>query len=205
MLVEGHRYAERLLPGHLPYGLRVVSITRPLQGSTGREPRLPPTMVALDAHVRAIRVQARTESAPEDVRWWKTPTAPLAGPCSIHTSGLPALRPQWGHVAAAIHSYPGRIVGRAFFSCIDTEYDLHNWPIDAAILLDAAHPAGTPAAIPGFTPVPGSPSVFNARGDGFHGEQTATRAGNAWLLVAGGSGVHQRIAVLHHLTVTVHA
>ena len=98
-------------------------------------------------------------------------------------------------VAPAIRALPGQLVGRAFFSCIDTEYYLRGWPLDAAILLDAAKPGATPAAIPGLTPVKGEHAYFNGPGD-FKGELIATRYGNAWLIVAGGSGLAQRVHVL---------
>jgi hypothetical protein len=124
------------------------------------------------------------------------------GPCSLRAGGLPGLATQWSHVAGAITPFPGKLVGRSFFSCIDTEYYLHRWPLDAAILLDAAHPGTRPAAIPGLTPVRGEHGYFNGPGD-FEGELTATRVGNAWLVVAGGSGLAQRMQVLHHLTPTV--
>jgi hypothetical protein len=93
-------------------------------------------------------------------------------------------------------------VGHAFFSCIDTEYNLNHWPLDAAILLDAAHPGAPPAPIPGLIPVPGARGLMNGPGD-FKGELTATRRGNAWIVVAGGSGLAQRITVLHHLTAAI--
>jgi hypothetical protein len=110
--------------------------------------------------------------------------------------------PQWSHLASAIRPFPGKLVGRAFFSCIDTEYYLQHWPLDAAILLDAAHPGVPPAAIPGLTAVAGQRGYFNGPGD-FKGELTATRFANAWLVVAGGSSLAQRIDVLRHLTPTV--
>jgi hypothetical protein len=99
----------------------------------------------------------------------------------------------------AVRPFPEQIIGRAFLSCVDTEYYLHGWPLDAAILLDAAHPGSSPAAIAGLKAVPGAPGFFNGPGD-FHGDLTATRHGNAWLVVAGGSGPAQRILVLRHLT-----
>ncbi len=109
---------------------------------------------------------------------------------------------KWSHVASEIASYPGVIVGRAFFSCIDTEYYLRESSLDVAILLDAQRPGRSPAAIPGLLPVPGKPGYVNGPGD-FKGELTATRHGNAWLVVAGGSGLAQRLTVLSHLKVTV--
>jgi hypothetical protein len=79
---------------------------------------------------------------------------------------------------------------------------LLHWPLDAAILLDAAHPGAIPAAIPGLTLVPRAAGFFNGPGD-FKGELTATRHGNTWLVVAGGSNLAQRIEILRHLTPTV--
>jgi hypothetical protein len=94
------------------------------------------------------------------------------------------------------------IVGRTFYSCIDTEYYLHNWPIEAAVLLDAEHPGRRPAPIPGLGPLAGAAGIFNG-GGGFHGAETAVREGSAWLLVAGGSGLAQRLRVLAHLHASV--
>ena len=137
-----------------------------------------------------------------NVRWWKKPERPAAGPCRIRAHGLPALEGEWGHVASAIRPYPARIIGRAFFSCIDTEYYLHNWPLDTAILLDAQHPGRPPAPIPDMRAIPHEPGLYDSPG-GWEGEITAVRRGNAWLVVAGGSGLHQREEVLRHLHTTV--
>lgn len=137
-----------------------------------------------------------------NVRWWEKPQPLPPGPCEIRARGLPALEPEWGHVAATIRPYPAKIIGRAFFSCTDTEYYLHKWPLETAILLDAQHPGRPPASIPGMKPVKGTASMVNAPGD-WHGEITATRHRNAWLVVAGGSGLHQRIEVLRHLSANV--
>jgi hypothetical protein len=137
-----------------------------------------------------------------NVRWWQKPQPLAAGPCQIHARGLRALEPEWGHVAATIRPWPAKIVGRTFFSCIDTEYYLHNWPLETSILLDAQHPGRQPAAIPGMKPLSGTAGLFNAPGD-WHGELTASRLGNAWLVVSGGNGLSQRIQVLRHLSASV--
>jgi hypothetical protein len=136
------------------------------------------------------------------VRWWQKPQPLPPGPCQIHADGLPALEPEWGHVAATIRPYPAKIIGRAFFSCIDTEYYLHKWPLESAILLDAQHPGRSPAPIPEMKPVTGATGVFNAPGD-WHGEVTAIRHRNSWLVVAGGRGLSQRVEVLRHLSASV--
>ena len=75
--------------------------------------------------------------------------------------------------------------------------------LDAAVLLDAAHPgARFPAAIPGLKPIPGSAGYFDGPGN-FHGDFTAVRRGKLWLVVAGAKNSAQRLAVLRHLTATV--
>lgn len=85
---------------------------------------------------------------------------------------------------------------------MDTEYYLNHGPLDTAMLLDAAHPDTPPTAIPGLTPARGEPGFYNGPGN-FKGELTATRRGNTWLVIAGGSSLTQRIEVLRHLTDTV--
>ncbi len=137
-----------------------------------------------------------------NARWWQSPSTPPAGPCQLDAAGVSGLTAQWGQIAASIKPYPRKIIGRAFFSCASTEYYLHRWPLETAILLDAQHPGSPPAAIPGMHAVPGAPGVYEARG-AFDGDLTARRQGNAWLVVAGGSGLEQRLEVLRHLTTTI--
>jgi hypothetical protein len=201
ILVSGRGHVRTLtLPG-LPYGLRAARIVIPLRirthpgGRRGLASLPEPKLAALDVRGQVIAHRAVRESP--------TPLSRSGrGPCSLRAGGLSGLTAQWSHVASVIRPFPGRPIGRGFFSCIDTEYYLHKWPLDAAILLDAAHPGTVPAAIPGLEPVLGERGYFNGRGD-FKGELTATRFGNAWLVVAGGSGLAQRIEVLRHLTPTV--
>jgi hypothetical protein len=208
ILVNDRRRVPTSVPPGLPYGLRAARIQlrvprtlRPIRVTNTptlrhvTPPPPEPTIVALDRQGRPIPnriVRGRIER----------PNISGRGPCALRASGLPGLAPQWSHLASAIRPFPGKLVGRAFFSCIDTEYYLQHWPLDAAILLDATHPGAVPAAIPGLTPVSGAPGFFNGPGD-FKGELTATRDGNTWLVVAGGRNLAQRIEVLHHLTPTV--
>jgi hypothetical protein len=188
------------LPG-LPYGLRAARIVVPFMGRHTAAGRVvfpapaEPSLTPLNSVGRPIASALVRPSA-------QTPALAARGPCALKAGGVPGLAPKWSHVASELAPYRGALVGRAFFSCIDTEYFLHNWPLDAAILLDAAHPGSAPAAIPGLSPVPGRAGYLNGPGD-FKGELTATRRGNAWLVVAGGSGLAQRIDVLSHLTATV--
>jgi hypothetical protein len=201
VLVGAHRrVATAELPG-LPYGLRAARIVVPFtprRSSAGRvsfPAPAEPSLTALDAAGRPIASTPVRGGA-------QGPALAAQGPCTLRAGGAPGLRAAWSHVASAIVPYPGALVGRAFFSCIDTEYVLHKWALDAAILLDAAHPGISPAAIPGLAPVPGEAGYVNGPGD-FKGELTAVRRGDAWLVVAGGSGLSQRIEVLSHLKATV--
>jgi len=213
VLVNGRRLRAVTVPGDLPYHLRVARVTLPRPGTpvapAGHNPAppgppTPQSILAINAQgvVLHPRSNPEREAAPDRISWWESAHPAPAGPCRIRAHGMSALAPKWGHVAAEIHRYPGRIIGRAFFSCIDTEYYLHDWPLDAAILLDAEHPGRPPAPIPGMKPVPHTLGLFNAPGD-FHGDITAVRHGDAWLVVAGGSGLPQRIEVLRHLTATI--
>jgi hypothetical protein len=43
--------------------------------------------------------------------------------------------------------------GEVFLSYIDTEYYLHGWPLDVAVLLDAAQPGQVLGPVPGAQPV----------------------------------------------------
>jgi len=171
-----------------------VHVVRSPSGKLGLRPPPEPRLVALAGNGRPA------PTAP--VIAHRDPGATGSGPCALSARGMPALARQWSHVASSITSAPAGLVGRAFVSCIDVEYHLGGWPLDVAVLLDAAHPGSPPAAIPGLDPVPGHTGFFNGPGD-FKGEMTATRRGETWLVVAGGSGLAQRLLVLSRLSATV--
>jgi hypothetical protein len=199
--LSAHRVvATTALPG-LPYGLRAARIVVPFTGRRSAGGRIvfpapaEPSLTPLNSAGRPIASAPVRPSA-------QTPALAARGPCTLKAAGVPGLAAKWSHVASEIVPYRGALVGRAFFSCIDTEYYLHDWPLDAAILLDAAHPGSAPAAIPGLSPVPGRAGYVNGPGD-FKGELTAIRRDDAWLVVAGGSGLSQRIDVLSHLAAIV--
>lgn len=185
----------------LPYGLRIAEIDYPKKVWTEHVS----TLLATGSNGRQLgEMSYGSGHVEENIRWWKEPTRPASGPCQITAHGLPALEGEWGHVASSLRPYPEQIIGRAFFSCVDTEYYLHKWPLETSILLDAQHPGRRPAAIPEMKPIKGAPGLFWAPGD-WHGEITATCKGNAWLVIAGGSGLHQREEVLRHLDASVRA
>ena len=208
-LVNGtRRVATKRLP-ELPYGLRVATIHTPLQRSIRRRPGVlatrPPRLVPLDSHGRPI-----PESRDYGAVWfrdWNRPAAALKGPCQLRVSGIGGVTAEWGQVATALRPYPGQIVGRGFLSCVDTEYYLPGRGMRAAVLLDAAHPGRIPpASIPGLSPIPNAPGLYNSTAeDAVRGPLTAKREGDAWVLVAGGgrNAEQARIRLLRHLTVNL--
>ncbi len=199
VLADG-RPTSMITRAQLPYGLRLVQIDLARRSAFGSAM---PALLAVGAGGRPLAYL--TEESPGfggQIRWWEKPARGAPGACQIRAHGLPALEPEWGHVAAAVKPYPAKIIGRAFFSCADSEYYLRNWPLKTAILLDAQHPGAAPASIPGMRAIAGSAGLFSAPGD-WDGEITAVRQGSAWLVVAGGSGLTQRIGVLRHLTASV--
>jgi hypothetical protein len=187
----------------LPFGLRLARVTvrQPVHGLS-LWPAGARALGALDREGRKLPQPTFSSGPAIASRWWKRPAAPARGPCRLETRGLPALSARWGHVASALRPYDRPIDGRAFFSCIDTEYYLHNWPLQAAILLDADRPGRTPAALPEMTPVAGAPGVFASPGT-WQGALSALRLPHSWLVVAGGNGPAQRLEVLRHLVATV--
>jgi hypothetical protein len=128
------------------------------------------------------------------------PTHPLPGACELAEHGLPGLVPEFGHVIRRIRAARGS-EGEAFLSCIDTEYYLHGWPLDVAVLLDAAQPGQVLGALPGAQPVFGHPGVVNVAAGQFPGSLTAKQIGSAWMVVQGGASLAQRLRVLRALAI----
>jgi hypothetical protein len=226
-LVNGtRRVATKTLPG-LPYGLRVAIIHTPLHGSADRlaavdrrpsdrrrptHRRLAGTLAAQSAVPLDAQGKPIAESRDYGAVWfrdWNRPASPLKGPCQLRVSGLSGVTAEWGQVATAIRPYPEQIVGRGFLSCIDTEYYVPGRGMRAAVLLDAANPgASAPAEIPGLRPIPQVPGLYNgAGGPASRGPITAKRAGNTWIVVAGGgrNAEEARVRLLRHLTVALQA
>ncbi len=204
VVANGARPVPTLAPSSTTFGLRVARIVLPVEVRRSR-PGKPEFRLAHEPKLLPLNAQGNKLASPElGATALPGGSVDLAahGPCSLSISGLPGLTQQWSHVASAISPYPGRLVGRAFFSCIDVGYSFQKWPSDAAILLDAAHPGVPPAPIPGLKAVDGHPGFFNGPGAA-NGELSAIRRGNAWLVVAGGKDLDQRLEVLRHLTATV--
>ena len=174
-------------------------------------------------------VPALTWMAPDALsHWWPlgeftvpyqgpgyhAPTRPRPGVCELVQHGLPALHAQFGHTIAWIAPDPDAL-GEVFLSCVDTEYWMNGWPLQAAVLLDGHRPGRVLGPIPGARPVPGQPDMVNLplgrvplnydtpiSADSPQLSLTAKRVGNAWLVVQGGSGLAQRVQVLSALRIT---
>ena len=161
-------------------------------------------------------------------RWWPlgeftvpyqgpgyhAPTRPRPGVCELAQHGLPALHVQFGHTIAWIAPVPDAL-GEVFLSCVDTEYWMDGWPLQAAVLLDGHRPGQVLGPIPGARPVPGQPDMVNLplgrvplnydtpiSADSPQLSLTAKRVGNAWLVVQGGYGLAQRVQVLNALRIS---
>ena len=90
---------------------------------------------------------------------YHAPTHPRPGVCELAQHGLPALHPQFGHTVAWIAPVPDAL-GEVFLSCVDAEYWMDGWPLQAAVLLDGHRP-GQVWADSRARPVPGHPEVVN--------------------------------------------
>jgi len=145
---------------------------------------------------------------------YHAPTRPRPGVCELAQHGLPALHVQFGHTIAWIAPVPDAL-GEVFLSCVDTEYWMDGWPLQAAVLLDGHRPGRVLGPIPGARPVPGQPDMVNLplgrvplnydtpiSADSPQLSLTAKRVGNAWLVVQGGYGLAQRVQVLNALRIT---
>ncbi len=178
---------------------RLVSTTalQPLDGQGHLIPITSPAQRPLGPSMRAWQVRTPGQSHPGAAA-----DHPLPGACELGEHGLDGLTPQWGHVLAAIAPIADA-EGELFLSCVDTEYFLHGWGLDAAILIDARRPGQVLGAIPGAVAVAGHPDVVNvALSDSPRGDLSARRIGDAWLVVQGGRDLDQRLEVLGALRIT---
>jgi hypothetical protein len=116
--------------------------------------------------------------------------------CSLGASDLPRVASQWEVVADRAPTRGRTAPPDALFSCARGWYavPIAHAVYSAAILLDAQNPARTAPNLPGLTPSthPGDYEEASSAG----GHITATRVGNAWLLVQG-PNQRQRTALLN--------
>jgi hypothetical protein len=178
----------------LPFGIR-VAIWRSVADITGPAPKL----TALNASGYVIPTVHVSDQPQEPAVGWQRPRPPASGSCSLNAAPGSGLSAQWGRVVTAIHG-DRAVIGRAFLSCINTEYSFQGSPLEAAVLLDATHSGTPPAMLAEMSPVPGHPDIFN-REDVAGGGFTARRIGNAWLVVEGTNGLSQRVRAILALSI----
>jgi hypothetical protein len=196
VMVDSHvRVTPSQEPG-LPYGLRAVRVVSRVSRGGTRSPRQT-TIVALDAEGRRIPDKWQEAPPQSKVQTWRAPAPAPRRVCRLRAAGMQGLLERGGQIATGIAPFPGVLAGDAFVACIDVEYRLRGIPIDAEILLDAAHPGVPPAALPDWKPVPRALGFFS------EGGLMATRVADAWLLVRQGSGPAERLRLLRHLSATV--
>jgi hypothetical protein len=139
----------------------------------------------------------RSYSVVQPTTSWAAPGSAPPGPCSVVVAPLRGLHARSGHVASALAPSPA-VLGGGFLSCADTEVAFEHQALEAAVLLNPAAPgAAAPEGLPGATAVPHHPGLYSA--PGWTGRLLARRAGDAWLVVEGGTSLRQRIEVLSHL------
>lgn len=191
------------LPG-LPYGYRAVHFVTKLTPAEERAPAEFRTQgssspVPFDSEGQPIHYKGNNlDPSQGTVHPWEYPAPTPEGACGLRASDLPGLTARSGRALSGVRPYPaarvgGQIAGHAFLPCVSVLYQLHGTPLQALILLDAAHPGTRPAALPDFEPVRGAPGIFD------QGGLTARREGGGWLIVGQGRGVAQRVDLLRHL------
>jgi hypothetical protein len=194
--VVGWRPGAQINALNVPTSKRVRSVwLLPLDNAGHPIPTIPPTYptVTVGSYWQApSAVTSSIHHAP-----YNGPTRPGAGACELTARGLAGLTPEWGHTFANI-TLASHVVGELFLSCVDTEYYLHGWPLDAAVLLDGRQPGHVLGPIPGTQPVLGDQSLVDSESE----KLSARRVGNAWLVVQGGSGMTQRLRVLQALQIS---
>ncbi len=132
---------------------------------------------------------------------WSQQASPPQGICEMSADHLGGLVFQGGFVVSS-SNFHRVLVGEPLLSCVSASFTLERWPLIASVLLDAAHPGSLPPLLPAMQPLPGHPGIF--QGPGVEGETIARRLPRAWLVVAKGQGLSQRLTLLEHLRATIH-
>ena len=120
-------------------------------------------------------------------------------PCVIkerHRSGLVV---EGAYVVNSVKAYGG-LIGEAFLACFSAEYSFDRWPMEASVLIGAAHPYAASPPLPLMKAVRGRKNVFEEPGQ--LGPQVARRVRNGWLVVWGGKTQAQRLRLLEDLQAT---
>jgi hypothetical protein len=165
-----------------------------------------PSVTPLDIRGKPMLRPRRLMGPPLEVvlrgrRQWRRPTPPAQGLCALKTAHLRGYVARWGNVVTRMSA--SRVFDGGFVSCVDSEYfSPEEASMDAAVLLNAAQPGGTPKPLPGMRALRGRLDVFEAPGS--EGELVARRIPHAWLVVEeGGTGIGEALTLLEHLHATV--
>ncbi|MFZ0974755.1 MAG: hypothetical protein WAN22_21180 [Solirubrobacteraceae bacterium] len=206
--------------GKHPPGVKNVRAVEPL-GRSGQaipghftsSPDGPPPLTWMAPHALSRWWPLWGFTVPYQGPGYHAPARPRPGVCELAQHGLPALHAQFGHTIAWIAPVPDAL-GEVFLSCVDTEYWMDGWPLQAGVLLDGHRPGQVLGPIPGAAPVPDHPDMVNLplgrfpltydtpiSADSPQFSLTAKRVGNAWLVVQGGAGLAQRVHVLNALRI----
>jgi hypothetical protein len=188
----------------LPKGLRgaVLDLRDSSQGTV--PPRLPRArFVALNSKGKAI-AESSAHGPPLQFRVpsrrWGRSEHPQIGVCTVEARKIAGLVSEGGAVMTAIRPHVD-VRGREFVDCLQSNYMLERWPIEVDVLVDAMHPGSTPATLPALQSLAGHPAVYE--GPGPESDTLARRIPGAWLLVAKGENLGQRLRVLEHLHVMI--
>lgn len=189
--VAGKRIVLTRSSKQLPYGYRAAVFT-----VSKREfpPHGPLHLTALDEHGNVIPGGDRESPPQEQTRYWSAPLAAPKGACSIATIRDSGVKISEGALVTRMLADPG-IIGHAFLSCEQIRLSVEGASngeasrLTAAVLLDAKHPGGPPAMLPGVRPVSGQTGLYTAYGTDRPGPSSfvARRLPEAWLVVAGAS------------------
>jgi hypothetical protein len=131
---------------------------------------------------------------------WSRVQHKYTGVCKISATPDNGLVATAGFVLANIKRYAD-LIGKPFVSCASNSYRFAGWPLVASVLLDANHPGSTPGALPVLQRLSGHPGVFTTLVA--EGDAVARQVAGAWIVVARGEGLQQRVALLEHLRATI--
>lgn len=189
----------------LPDGIRAAAIevsqrNRRIDGC--------PKVAAFDRHGDPIYSQRkhslRLVRRLSHVRTWEPPERQPDGACELTTQGLPSsFSVDSGGVATRVGPERG-LVGQALLACADIVY-LYNEEhhLNAAVLVDAAHPGTIAPQIPGMRRVAGHPGVFESPGAA--GQRVERPITGGWLIVEeeDGIGLRAPLEILERLHASV--
>lgn len=201
------RIATETQPG-LPYGFRTAAVEihgGPVRHARGFDVALPaPTrFIPIAADGRRMTEGGSQMPLPsvEPVREWKIPGRAPSGICDIRTKRQPVFSARRGRMVVRATRPPTKI-GQTLLSCVSIAYSGQSRPLIASVLVDASLSGSAPKALPGMVALAGEPGIFEARSS--IGSMVMKRVKAGWLVVAEGSGLQERLALLRTIGASVH-